>query len=78
MILNYRKGGRKSKEDPGLQNCTFYPQLNPKSLKMAQGKPYLQVLAMPPPPQEYSGSSKDTDKVFRQRLLESEAKALQR
>jgi len=45
---------------------------------MAQGKPYLQVLAMPTPPQEYAGASKDTDKVFRQRLLESEAKALQR
>jgi len=43
---------------------------------MAQGKPYLQVLAMPP--QDYAGASKDTDKVFRQRLQESEAKALQR
>lgn len=77
LILNFKKHARKAKrEDPGLANCTFYPQLNPKSLKMAQGKPYLQVLAMPSPPQEYA--SKDTDKLFRQHLLESEAKAIQR
>lgn len=35
LILNFNKNQRKRKCDSELDKCTFYPQLNPKSMKMA-------------------------------------------
>lgn len=38
LILNYKKNNPKSRPQGELGQCTFYPQLNPKSLKIVSDK----------------------------------------
>jgi hypothetical protein len=44
LILNFKKSKKHAHNQGELGKCTFYPQLNPKSLKMVQDKSHMQAI----------------------------------